>query len=223
MKQIAQAQWRYLDRAKKDAVRHHRKPAIVFDADDTTLWTYDMEDAAMHFNFDPTLQNEWVQDQRFPATPAMVDFVNRAKQMGFAIFGLTGRSDDPEGRDPRQPDQGRLHAVQRRQLLHQVDGRGATRSRRTSPARPRAARRSSTRPAPASTSRRTSATTSCSTSATSGPTSRAGTPTTCSSCPTRRTTCPAPTSTARRPSRAFAPRTPVHDEARRLERRHRGR
>ena len=62
MKRIAQAQWRYLDRAKQ-AVRHHRKPAIVFDADDTTLWTYDMEDGAMHFNFDPTLQNEWVQDQ----------------------------------------------------------------------------------------------------------------------------------------------------------------
>jgi predicted secreted acid phosphatase len=96
MKRIAHSQWRYLDRAKKDAVRHHRRPAIVFDADDTTLWTYDMEDGAMHFNFDPTLQNEWVQDQRFPATPSMVDFVNRAKQKGFAIFGLTGRSDTQE-------------------------------------------------------------------------------------------------------------------------------
>src|SRR3954463_10127059 len=42
-KQIARSQWRSLDRAKKQAVRHHRKPAIVFDADDTTLWTYDME------------------------------------------------------------------------------------------------------------------------------------------------------------------------------------
>jgi len=96
MKQIARSQWRYLDRARKQAVRHHRKPAIVFDADDTTLWTYDMEDAAMHFNFDPTLQNTWVQDQRFPATPSMVGFVNRAKQKGFAIFGITGRSDTQE-------------------------------------------------------------------------------------------------------------------------------
>src|SRR6478735_7818282 len=97
MKRIAASQWRYLDHAKKDAVRHHRKPAIVFDADDTTLWTYDMEDAAMHFNFDSNLQNEWVQDERFPATPSMVDFVNRAKQKGFAIFGITGRSDTQEG------------------------------------------------------------------------------------------------------------------------------
>ena len=66
----------------------------MFDADDTTLWTYDMEDAAMHFNFDPTLQNQWVQDQRFPATPGMVDFVNQARKRGFAVFGLTGRNDD---------------------------------------------------------------------------------------------------------------------------------
>ena len=35
----------------------HQKPAIVFDADDTTLWTYDMEVAEMHFNFDPALQD----------------------------------------------------------------------------------------------------------------------------------------------------------------------
>jgi predicted secreted acid phosphatase len=96
MKRIAHAQWRYLDRAKKVAVKHHRKPAIVFDADDTTLWTYDMEDGAMHFVFDPVLQNKWVQDQMFPATPSMVDFVNRAKQKGFAIFGITGRSDTQE-------------------------------------------------------------------------------------------------------------------------------
>ena len=97
MKEIAQSQWRYLDRAKKDAARHHRKPAIVLDADDTTLWTYDMEDNAMHFVFDPKVQDvEWVQKQRFPATPSMVDFVNKARQKGFAIFGLTGRSDTQE-------------------------------------------------------------------------------------------------------------------------------
>jgi predicted secreted acid phosphatase len=70
------------------------KPAIVLDTDDTTLWTYDMEDGAMHFNFDPALQNEWVQDQKFPATPGMVDFVNKAVAMGYTVFGLTGRNDD---------------------------------------------------------------------------------------------------------------------------------
>jgi predicted secreted acid phosphatase len=97
MKRIAHAQWRYLARAKRTATKHHRRPAIVFDADDTTLWTYDMEDGRMHFVFDPKVQNdEWVQPQKFPATPSMVGFVNRAKKAGFAIFGITGRSDTQE-------------------------------------------------------------------------------------------------------------------------------
>jgi hypothetical protein len=75
------------------AIKHHKKPAIVFDADDTTLWTYDMEVAAMHFTFDPVLQDVWVQDERFPATPAMVAFVTKAADLGYTVFGLTGRSD----------------------------------------------------------------------------------------------------------------------------------
>ena len=54
------------------------KQAIVLDTDDTTLWTYDMEDGAMNFNFDPKLQDTWVQRQLFPATPGMVDFVDKA-------------------------------------------------------------------------------------------------------------------------------------------------
>ncbi|MFF1633173.1 HAD family acid phosphatase [Leifsonia sp. NPDC058248] len=77
-----------------DAKRHGKKPAIVFDADDTTLWTYDMEVADMHFTFNPAEQDVWVQDQRFPATPGMVAFVNKAAAMGFAVFGLTGRNDN---------------------------------------------------------------------------------------------------------------------------------
>ncbi|WP_157063262.1 HAD family acid phosphatase [Luteipulveratus mongoliensis] len=76
------------------AKRSGKKPAIVLDADDTTLWTYDMEDNAMHFNFDPVLQDVWVQGQKFPATPGMVQFVAAAQKAGFAIFGLTGRNDD---------------------------------------------------------------------------------------------------------------------------------
>ena len=68
------------------------KPAVVFDADDTTLWTYDMEDAAMAFNFDPVLQNTWVQEERFPATPGMVKVVRAAAAGGCKIVGLTGRN-----------------------------------------------------------------------------------------------------------------------------------
>jgi predicted secreted acid phosphatase len=94
MKQIEDAQWGWLLNAYDDATDAGKQPAIVFDADDTTLMTYDMEDAAMHFNFDPTLQNTWVQEKRFPATPGMVKFANRAQRLGFAVFGLTGRKDD---------------------------------------------------------------------------------------------------------------------------------
>lgn len=89
-----QDQTTYLKTAYNHAVRQGEKPALVFDADDTTLWTYDMEVADMHFNFDPARQDVWVQEQRFPATPGMVSFVNTAAAMGFTVFGLTGRNDN---------------------------------------------------------------------------------------------------------------------------------
>lgn len=69
-----------------------QRPAVVFDADDTTLWTYDMEDAAMKFNFDPTLQNTWVQQERFPATPGMLQVVRAAAKAKCKVVGLTGRN-----------------------------------------------------------------------------------------------------------------------------------
>jgi len=78
------------------AVDPAAKKAVVLDADDTTLWTYDMEDAAMKFNFDPALQDVWVQDKRFPATPSMVAFVTAVQAKGYDVFGLTGRSSAQE-------------------------------------------------------------------------------------------------------------------------------
>lgn len=74
------------------AAARHRHPAVVFDVDDTTLWTYDMEDNAMAFAFDPVLQNQWVQDKRFPAVPGMTKVVKKAKKAGCTVIGLTGRS-----------------------------------------------------------------------------------------------------------------------------------
>ncbi|GAB3914566.1 hypothetical protein GCM10011575_41410 [Microlunatus endophyticus] len=94
MDRIVQREERGLTTAYRHAVRRGEKPALVFDADDTTLWTYDMEAGAMKFVYDPALQDQWVQGQKFPATPAMVDFVNTAAKIGFTIFGLTGRNDD---------------------------------------------------------------------------------------------------------------------------------
>ena len=94
MRSIVAKQTRSLQKTYDRAVRRHEKPAIVLDTDDTTLETYDMEVADMHFVFDPTEQDVWVQDQRFPATPSMVGFVAAAQKVGFTVFGLTGRNDD---------------------------------------------------------------------------------------------------------------------------------
>jgi predicted secreted acid phosphatase len=72
----------------------HRNPAIVLDADDTTLWTYDMEVGAMHFVFDPTLQDFWVQNELFPAVPSMTNLAAIAQKAGCTVIGLTGRNDN---------------------------------------------------------------------------------------------------------------------------------
>ncbi|MBA8793357.1 putative secreted acid phosphatase [Friedmanniella endophytica] len=94
MTRITDRQQKLLKTWYRQAKREGRKPAIVLDTDDTTLWTYDMEVAAMHFVFDPTLQNQWVQDERFPAVPGMVRLVAAARAMGYTVFGITGRNDD---------------------------------------------------------------------------------------------------------------------------------
>ena len=77
--------------AAVDAISVPGLPAAVFDADDTTLWTYDMEDGDMKFVFDPVRQNDWVQNKWFPAVPHMADLVRAADDAGCRIFGLTGR------------------------------------------------------------------------------------------------------------------------------------
>ncbi|MBZ5737567.1 HAD family acid phosphatase [Nocardioides mangrovi] len=92
MASIADAWRTKLTKACTKGVKKKTHPAVVFDADDTTLMTYDMEDGAMKFNFDPTLQNTWVQEGRFPATPSMPSVVKAAKKAGCKIVGLTGRN-----------------------------------------------------------------------------------------------------------------------------------
>ena len=83
-----------LTRTCAQASADGRNPAVVFDADDTTLWTYDMEDGAMRFNFDPAVQDQqWVQPQKFPATPGMTAVVNAVAGAGCTVVGLTGRND----------------------------------------------------------------------------------------------------------------------------------
>ena len=81
-----------LVRTCAQAAKKGKKPAIVLDADDTTLWTYDMEDGAMKFNFDPALQDVWVQGEKFPATPSMVGLEKAIDAAGCTPVGLTDRS-----------------------------------------------------------------------------------------------------------------------------------
>jgi hypothetical protein len=65
-------------------------PAIVLDVDDTTLTTWNYE-LFSNWDFNPTTNGQFVVDQLFPATPGMVDLVNKAKERGYAVFFLTGR------------------------------------------------------------------------------------------------------------------------------------
>ena len=94
LKKIAAQQRKTLKARYRAALRNGEKPALLFDADDTTLFTYDMEVAGMHFTFDPVLQDEYVQGQKFAATPSMVGYVNYAQRLGYTVFGLTGRNDN---------------------------------------------------------------------------------------------------------------------------------
>ena len=80
------------DRSAVAAAKAAKDPAVVFDADDTTLWTYDMEDGAMGFAYDPTLQDTWVQGQKFAATPGMPALAKAVAAAGCTIIGLTGRN-----------------------------------------------------------------------------------------------------------------------------------
>jgi hypothetical protein len=73
---------------------HSRAPsgvkAIVLDVDDTTLTTWNYE-IFSNWDYNPTTNGTFVTEQRFPATPGMVEMVNDAADMGYAVFFITGR------------------------------------------------------------------------------------------------------------------------------------
>src|SRR5262245_59247952 len=83
---------------------HVGKRAIVLDVDDTTLTTWNYE-LFSNWDFNPSTNAIFVglgnppapsstfTGNMFPATPGMLDMVNRAKALGYAIFFLTGRGD----------------------------------------------------------------------------------------------------------------------------------
>jgi hypothetical protein len=77
-----------------DARAHSQRPsglkAIVLDVDDTTLTTWNYE-IYSNWDFNPSTNGDFVTNQRFPATPGMVDLVQQAKDEGYAIIFITGR------------------------------------------------------------------------------------------------------------------------------------
>jgi hypothetical protein len=64
--------------------------AIVLDVDDTTLATWNYE-IFSNWAFNGTTNDQFVNEQRFPAVPGMVDMVDQAAAEGYEIFYLTGR------------------------------------------------------------------------------------------------------------------------------------
>ncbi|HEY7024287.1 MAG TPA: HAD family acid phosphatase [Candidatus Limnocylindrales bacterium] len=79
----------------------HKYPmkAIVLDVDDTTLTTWNYE-LFSNWDYNPTTNAQFVggsgttfTGNAFPATPGMLSLVQRAKDLGYAIFFITGRGD----------------------------------------------------------------------------------------------------------------------------------
>lgn len=76
--------------AKANAASTPTKKAIVLDVDDTTLATFNYE-LYSNWDFNPVTNADFVNNERFPAVPGMVDMVKQAKDEGYAIIWLTGR------------------------------------------------------------------------------------------------------------------------------------
>ena len=72
------------------AVHKGKKPALVFDVDDTTLNTYNYE-VYSSFAYNPSTNAEFVNQGLFPEVYGMPALVNWAKAKGYTVFFLTGR------------------------------------------------------------------------------------------------------------------------------------
>jgi hypothetical protein len=75
-----------------NAFWHHKgaQKAIVLDVDDTTLTTWNYE-IFSNWAYNPATNATYVNGELFPATPGMVQMVDKAKAEGYAIFFITGR------------------------------------------------------------------------------------------------------------------------------------
>ncbi len=71
----------------------YEKPAIVFDIDETTLSNW-ISLAESQFNFVLADWNSWVQEGRAWAIGPSQNLYNMAREMGVAIFFITGRKEN---------------------------------------------------------------------------------------------------------------------------------
>ncbi len=72
--------------------RHGKKPAVVFDVDDTTLLTYNFEQQ-IGYDFDEKAQDEYLRTTDMDAVFGMKKLVNWAHEKGITVFFLTGRAE----------------------------------------------------------------------------------------------------------------------------------
>lgn len=77
----------YVDSRLKHRVR---KPAVVFDIDDTALLSYPYE-RAMDFTYDSKSWRAWEAQDKFPAIRATLALARRLTQEHVAVFFVTGR------------------------------------------------------------------------------------------------------------------------------------
>jgi acid phosphatase len=68
------------------------KLALVLDIDDTSLSTWP-ELSANDFGFVSSVWNAWAETSTAPAIPGTLSLFKRAKEMGIAVFFITGRAD----------------------------------------------------------------------------------------------------------------------------------
>ena len=105
-----------------------KKLAIVFDADDTTLWTYDMEDAGDALHLRPGRAGR-PTSRRGGSRPRPGWSTSSTRSRPWASRSSASPVATTTRRPPRSTTcRGRLHRLQRRQLLHEVDGQPATAS-----------------------------------------------------------------------------------------------
>jgi hypothetical protein len=80
----------YLNHEYSVITNEGKRPALIFDIDDTTLNTYDYEIFAQ-FGYTPASNAIFVDNAAFPAVFGMPSLINWAGHRGYTVFFITGR------------------------------------------------------------------------------------------------------------------------------------